>query len=86
MALFDTIKMNITQYQNKLVHIFTDSLNSLYLLNIQIKHPSIHNNHSSKTFLLEMVEMLQQRTHPLTIYKLHAHSNIHGNKKIDVLA
>ena len=86
MALHDTIQMSITQYQNKPIHIFTDSLNSLYLLNTQIKHPSLHNNHPDKTTLLEMVNMLQQRTQTLTIYKVRAHSNILGNEEADALA
>ena len=85
MAIYDTIKMSITQYQNELVHIFTDNLNSLYILNTQIKRPSIHNNHFDKTILLEMIT-LHQRTYPLTIYKVRAYSNIRGNDKVDILA
>ena len=36
MALYNTIKISIDLYHNEPVYIFTDSLNSLYLLNIQI--------------------------------------------------
>ena len=85
MALYDTLKMSITQYQNEPVHIFTNSLNSLYLLNTQIKHPSLHNNHRDKTILEEMVAMLQQCTQTLTIYKVCAHSNIFCNDKANEL-
>ena len=86
MAIYDTIKLSIIQFQHETVHIFIDSLNSLILLNIQIKHPSIHNNHPDKTILSEMVKMLQQRNHPLTIYKVRTHSNIRGNDKANSLA
>ena len=68
MAIYHTIKMSITQYHNEPVHIFTNSLNLLYLLNTQIKHLSLHNNHLDKTIILEMVTMLQKRIHQLTIY------------------
>ena len=86
MALYDTLKLSIDLYHNETMHIFTDSLNSLYLLITQITHPSLHTNHPNKTILSEMVQMLQQRTHTLTIYKVQAHSNIHGNDKADELA
>ena len=86
MALYDTLKLSINLYHNETMHIFTDSLNSLYLLITQIIHPSLHTNHPDKTILSEMVQMLQQRTHTLTIHKVRAHSNIHGNDKVDELA
>ena len=85
-ALYDTIKMSLDLYQDKPIHIFTDSLNSLYLLNIQIRHPSLHTNHPNKTILSDMVQMLQERTNILTVYKVIAHSNITGNNKADELA
>ena len=68
------------------MHIFIDSLNSLYLLLTQITHPSLHTNHPDKTILSEMVQMLQQQTHILTRHKVRAYSNIHGNDKADELA
>ena len=86
MAIYNTIKMNIIQYQNEPVHIFTNSLNSLYLLNTQIKTSFSQNNHLDKIILLEMVTMLQQRTQLVTIYKVHAHSNISSYEKVDSLA
>ena len=86
MALYDTIKLSLEFYHDEHVHIFTASLNSLYLLNTQIKHPSLHTNHPDKTILFEMVQMLQQITHTLTIYKVRAHFNIIDNDKADELA
>ena len=86
MALYDTVNLSPELYHNEPVHIFTDSLNSLYVLNTQIKHPSLHTNYPNKTILFEMVRMLQQRTHILTIYKVRAYSIITGNNKADKYA
>ena len=86
MAFYDTIKLSLELYHNEPVHIFTDSLNSLYLPNTQIRHHSLHHNHPNKTILSEMIQMLQQRTTTFTIYKARVHSNITGNDKVDELA
>jgi hypothetical protein len=73
-------------YTDEPIHIFTDSLNSLYLINIYIRHPSIHNNHLNKTLLLEIVTMLQSRTALTSLHKVKAHTNITGNEIVDTLA
>jgi ribonuclease HI len=86
MAIYTTIKLSITNYIEEPVFIFTDSLNSLYLLNTQIKHPSLHNNHPDKTILTQIIEMLQSRTQPTSLCKVKAHSNIIGNEIVDTLA
>lgn len=86
MALYNTIKISTDEYSDKPIHIFTDSLNSLYLINTQIKHPSLHVNHPNKTISIEIITMPQQRTHPTTLYKVRAHANISGNKIADDLA
>ena len=86
MAIYTTIKLSISNYANELVYIFTDSLNSLYLLNIQIKHPTSHNNHPDKTILTKIVQMLQLQTQPTSLHKVKAHSNITGNEIVDTLA
>ena len=78
MAIYTTIKLSLSNYANEPVFIFTDSLNSLYLLNTQIKHPSLHNNHPDKTILSHIIQMLQSRIQPTSIHKLKAHSNITG--------
>ena len=46
----------------------------------------MHNNHPDKTILQEIVDLLQQRTQPTTLYKVRAHANILGNEKTDELA
>ena len=58
----------------------------MYIIKTQIKHSTLHNNHLDKTILNEIVELLQQRTQPTTLYKVRAHANIKGNKKVDKLA
>ena len=51
----------------------------------QIKHLTLHNNHPDKTIVNEIVEILQQRTQSTILYKVRAHANIEGNKKVDTL-
>ena len=62
-------------------YIFTDSLNVLYLLNTQTKHPTPHNSHSNQVTIASMVQLFQNRIQSMTIYKVRAHINIDGNKK-----
>ena len=86
MAIYTTITLSLTNFADEPVFIFTDSLISLYLLNTQIKHPSMHNNHPDKTILTQIVQMLQSRTQPTSLHKVKAHSNITGNEIVDTLA
>ena len=79
MAIYETLKLSNTQYANKPLHIFTDSLNSIYLLLTQISHSTLQNNHPEKTILNKMATMLQQKTQSTTITKVRTHSNIEGN-------
>ena len=51
-----------------------------------MKHPTQHNNHLDKTILEQIVEMLQRKTQPTTMYKIRVHANIEGNEKADKLA
>jgi ribonuclease HI len=86
MAIYTVIQLSITTYMEEPIYIFTDSLNSLYLINTQLRHPSTHNNHPDKTILAKITEMLQTRTHPTHLHKVKAHSNITSNEIIDALA
>jgi ribonuclease HI len=86
MAIHKTLRIINTQFPNEPAFIFTDSLNVLYLLNTQIKHPTLHNSHPDQTTLNSMVKILQNRTQPITLYKVRAHVNIDGNEKADKLA
>lgn len=41
-------------FPNEPAHIFTDCLNDPYMINDQIKHPTLNNNHPDKTVLEEL--------------------------------
>ena len=83
-AIHKTLRIINTEYPNEPAYIFTDSLNALYLLNTQIKHPTLHNSHPDQVTLASMV--LQNRSQPITLYKVRAHVNIDGNEQADKLA
>ena len=85
-AILETIIYNNSICPHEPSHIFTDSLNSIYLIKLQIIHLSQHNNHLHKTILSEIVTQLQHQIQPLTIYKVRAHSGIHSNEIADELA
>ena len=86
MAIHTALKKFIEEYPNEPAHIFIDCLNGLYVIKTQIKHLTLHNNHPDKTILQEIVEILQQRTQPTTLYKVRAQANIVGNERADKLA
>jgi ribonuclease HI len=86
MAIHKTLRIINTQFPNQPAVIFTDILNVLYLLNTQIKRPTLHNSHPDQPTLNSMVKILQDRTQPITLYKVRAHVNIAGNEKADKLA
>ena len=85
-AIYKTLQIINTQDPNEPTYIFTDSLNVLYLLNTQIKHPTLHNSHPDQVTLASMVQLLQNRSQPTTLYKVRAHVNIDGNEQADKLA
>ena len=75
-----TTKLNTIIYNNstsfhKSFHSFIDSLNSIYLIKTQIKHPTLYNNHLDKEIWLEIITLLCS-IQPPTIYKDRAHSRI----------
>ena len=86
MAIHETLRLISTKYPNEHAHIFIDFLNCLYNLNIQIKHPTMHNNHADKTILTNIIEILKTRTQPTTFHKVKAHINIEENEKTNKLA
>jgi ribonuclease HI len=86
MAIYMVIKLSTTTYTDEPIYIFTDSLNSLYLINTQIQHPSKYTNHPDKTILTQIVTMLHSRTHPIALHKVKAHTDITGNETVDALA
>ena len=86
MAIHHTHRLLTTTYRDEPTHIFTYCLNVLYLLNTQIKHPTLHNSHPDKNILESMIIMLQSRTQITTLHKVKAHANINGNEQADTLA
>jgi hypothetical protein len=79
-AIHKTLRIITTQCPNEPAYLFTDSLNVLYLLNTQIKHPTLYNSHPDQATLASMVQLLQNRSQPITLYKVRAHVNIDGNE------
>jgi hypothetical protein len=61
-------------------------MNSLYLINTQIKHPTQQNNHPNKEILASIAKMLKNRIATTHLYKVRAHTNIIGNEEADKLA
>jgi ribonuclease HI len=85
-AIHQTLQILIQEFPNEPAHIFIDNLNSLYLINTQIKHPTQQNNHPDKTILASIINMLKNRTATTHLHKVRAHTNIIGNKEADKLA
>jgi ribonuclease HI len=85
-AIHKTLGNINTQYPNEPAYIFTDSLNVLYLPNTQIKHPTLQNSHPDQVTLASTVQLLQNRSQPITLYKVKAHVNIDGNEQAYKLA
>jgi ribonuclease HI len=85
-AIHHTLQILIQEFPDEPAHIFTDSLNSLYLINTQIKHPTQQNNHLDKTMLASIVNMLKNRTAITHLHKVRAHTNIIRNEEADKLA
>jgi ribonuclease HI len=86
LAIHHTLQILLAQFPHEPAHIFTDSLNSIYLLLTQIKHPPRHTSHPDKILLQTLVNMLSLRTQPTLIAKVKAHVNIQGNESVDKLA
>jgi ribonuclease HI len=85
-AIYHTLLILNHEFPQEPAHIFTDSLNSLYLINTQIKHPTQQNNHPDKTIPALIVKLLKDRAAHTTLYKVRAHTNIIGNEEADKLA
>jgi ribonuclease HI len=84
-AIHHTLQILTQEFPNELAYIFTDSLNSLYLINTQIKHPTQQNNHPNKKILTSIVNILKNRIATTHLYKVRAHTNIIGNEEADKL-
>ena len=85
-AIHQILQIRTQEFPNELAHIFTDSLNSLYLINTHIKHPKQQINHSDKTMLASIVNMLKNHTAVIHLHKIRVHTNIISNEEADKLA
>jgi hypothetical protein len=84
-AVHHTLQLLTTTYRDEPTHIFTYYLNVLYLLNTQIKHPTLCNIHTNKIILESMIKTLQFHTQTSTFYKVKAHANINSSEQAYVL-
>jgi hypothetical protein len=80
-AIHKTLRIINTQYPNEPAFIFTDSLNVLYLLNTQIKHPTLHNSHPDQTTLASMVKFFKNGHNQSHYTKLEHTSTLTAMKK-----
>ena len=83
-AIYDTIKLAKTNIDP--TYIFIDSLNSIFLINMQLRHSSFQINHPNKLMLQEIITHIKNKQSPLYIHKVKAHKNILGNEEVDKLA
>jgi ribonuclease HI len=72
-------------------HIFTDSLNSIYLINNHIQHPTSQHPtsqhyHPDKLLIAAIVRKIYWTPHKIYIHKVRAHTGITGNEIADDLA
>jgi hypothetical protein len=70
----------------KLTHIFTDSVNSIYLLMNHIQHPTSQHHHPDKILIAAIIHQIYLTPHFVHIHKVRAHTGIKGNEIADTLA
>ena len=68
------------------MHIFTDSLNSIYLINNHIQHPTSQHHHPDKLLIAAIIHQIYWTPHMIHIHKVRAHTRISGNEIADTLA
>ena len=67
-------------------HIFTDSLNIIYLINNHIQHPTSQHHHPDKLVIAAIIHQIYWTPHLIHIHKVRAHTCITGNEKANTLA
>jgi hypothetical protein len=73
-AIHDTIKLIFRDAEA--TYIFIDSLNSIYLINIQLRYLTSQNNHPDKLLLQEIDQTCKKKISPLYIHKVKEHKGI----------
>ena len=74
------------QHTQRDTYIFTYSLNSIYLINNHIHHPTSQHHHPDKLLIAAIIQQIYWTPHKIYIHKVRAHSDITGNEIADTLA
>ena len=83
-AILIAIKTIQTTQTNK--HIFTNILNSIYLINNHIQHPTSQQHHPNKLLIAAIIHQIYWTPHLIHIHKVWAHTGNMGNEIADTLA
>jgi ribonuclease HI len=67
-------------------HLFTYSINIIYLINNHIHHPTSQHHHPDKLLIATIVRQIYWTPHKVHIHKVRAHTGITGNELVDELA
>ena len=68
------------------MHIFIESLNSIFLINNHIPHLTSQHNHPDKLLIATSVHQIYWTPHTIHIHKVCAQLGITGNEIVDTLA
>lgn len=77
---------NYTNHATRHTHVFIDNLNSIFLINNHIQHPTWQQHHPNKLLIASIVHKIYWTPHTIHIHKVHAHSCITRNEIVDTLA
>ena len=80
------IAIKTIQTTQRDTYIFTDSLNSIYLINNHIQHPTSQHHHPDKLLIAAIIHQIYWTPHMIHIHKVRAHTGISGNEIADTLA
>jgi hypothetical protein len=79
------VALKLTNTNTKPTYIFTDSLNSIYLVNTQLRHPTLQNYHLDKLLLQEVIKYIKDKQSLPFIHKTRAHKSILGDEEANKL-
>ena len=68
------------------MHTFTYSLNSIFLINNHIQHPTSQHHHPNNLLITKIVNQIYWTQHTIHIHKVCAHLGITGNEIANTLA
>ena len=74
------------QTTEKDTHIFTNSLNNIYLINNHIQHPTSQHHHPNKLLIAAIIHQIYWTPHLIYIHNVRAHTGITKNEIADTLA